>query len=445
MQAWRNSCVLLETRRIWLPLFQWKIHMRLQMFLLWWPRRWNGQDQKCSQIKRLQRFGTARMLQQRQICHLQGSGVALLEVGVQIPPLLQQKQKDQASLDVVLASLPQLTSTVQQIADRQTVLESQLVQTSRVSRALSQPLSAQVPVAPTAVPAVAKLLQAPPKNALRTIPPAEPNAPQELMELEDVRNVSDKSDLAKAMLAQSAALTTLVAQLASSSQDPLSDLQNPGSAGTRGSAGRARLQAELALHRGLFFDSVLKSMSRRMSPTSSAEKPAAELLSEGICGTKYLERFGGYGRQKDLGVIQYQVMTAVDFMMAENWGAAKDTVALLAVMLEQACLDSGRMEVAQILTLQEDVPASVFTNRQLASTSRACAFAPLSDQRWVTTAIAFLKELDTISTKRTELLGSHREATGSGAVQPSPKSPSKKKGKGRGRGQSGQQAEEEDQ
>jgi hypothetical protein len=118
--------------------------------------------------------------------------------------------------------------------------------------------------------------------------------------------------------------------------------------------------------------------------------------------------------------------------MPEKVGAAKDTVALLAVMLEQACLDSGRFEVAQILTLQEDIPALVFTNRQLASTSRARAFAPLSDQHWVTAAIAFLMELDTISTKCTELLGSHRDAAaGSPPAQPSPKSPSKKRsGKG---------------
>ena len=99
-------------------------------------------------------------------------------------------------------------------------------------------------------------------------------------------------------------------------------------------------------------------------------------------------------------------------------------MALLAVMLEQACLNSGRFEVAQILTLQEDIPALVFANWLLASTSRARAFAPLSDQHRVTAAKAFLMELDTTSTKCTELLGSHRDAAaGSPPAQPSPKSP----------------------
>lgn len=67
-------------------------------------------------------------------------------------------------------------------------------------------------------------------------------------------------------------------------------------------------------------------------------------------------------------------------------------------------MDSGRFECAQILTRQEDVPASVFTSRQLAQSPRARAFAPLADQRWVTASIVFLKELDTITTKRSELL-----------------------------------------
>ena len=165
-------------------------------------------------------------------------------------------------------------------------------------------------------------------------------------------------------------------------------------------------------------------------------------MASGVCGTRYLERFGGYGRQRELGLIMYQVMTIIDFMMVENWSAAKDTTALLAVMIEQAVLDSGRFEVAQILTLQEDVPSGVFTNRQLAQTSRARSFAPLSDQRWITTAIAFLKELDTITSKRTELLGGQKDSTATGSQgQVSPKA--KAKGKGKRKGQNSPQAEEE--
>lgn len=94
----------------------------------------------------------------------------------------------------------------------------------------------------------------------------------------------------------------------------------------------------------------------------------------------------------------------MDFLQVGNYGAAKDVVALLAVMLEQAVLDGGRFEVAQVLTLQEDVPYTVFSARQGSVARRA--FAPLADQRWVTVALAYLKELETISSKRVEMLSS---------------------------------------
>ena len=99
-------------------------------------------------------------------------------------------------------------------------------------------------------------------------------------------------------------------------------------------------------------------------------------------------------------------------------------------------MDSGRFECAQILTMQEDVPASVFTSRQLAQSSRARAFAPLADQRWVTASIAFLKELDTITTKRSELLSGQGlgSTAGSGpgdAQKLKTKGSPKKKGRGK--------------
>ena len=72
---------------------------------------------------------------------------------------------------------------------------------------------------------------------------------------------------------------------------------------------------------------------------------------------------------------------------------------------------------------------------------------PLSDQKRVTSAIAFLKELDTISTKWSELLVAKENPTVS-QFPPNPKSKAtpKKKQKGRGKGQADQGgAEEEEQ
>ena len=258
------------------------------------------------------------------------------------------------------------------------------------------------------------------------------NQPEELLALEG-------DHLARAVLAQSQALTSLVNQIAQVQSDPLVDLGASSSTGTRGSAGRAKLQAELASQRGLFFASVMSSMSRRMHPTLPVEGNYQQMMDKGICGTKYLERFGGYGRHRDLGQVQFLVMQLMDYLQMENIGAARDSAALLAVMLEQAVMDNGKFDLAAVLTLQDDIPSSVFVNRSPGTFSRSRSFAPLADQRWITTAIAYLKELDTIQSKRLEIAGGVPSKAqpssgggGGGAAAPKSKVAPKKKGKGKG-------------
>ena len=113
----------------------------------------------------------------------------------------------------------------------------------------------------------------------------------------------------------------------------------------------------------------------------------------------------GYGRERELGLLQHQVMTVFDFMLEDNIPAAKDALALLAVAIDQSCLDGGRMDLATLLTLQEDPPIAIFQNRQLSSTSWSRSFAPLADQRWNTCSLAFLKQVEVIASKRLELTG----------------------------------------
>ena len=191
----------------------------------------------------------------------------------------------------------------------------------------------------------------------------------------------------------------------------------------------------------------MKSMARRMSPTSSVDTSHESMMKAGISGTRYLERFGGYGRCRDLGLVQYQVMSAMDFLQVGNIGAAKDVIALLAVMLEQATMDGGRFEVAHVLTLQDDVPYTVFTARQGSVARRA--FAPLADQRWMTVALAYLNELETISSKRADALGFPnfcswwRSVKSAGSCPKFPKQKASSKKKGRGRGAGFQEGEEE--
>lgn len=130
-------------------------------------------------------------------------------------------------------------------------------------------------------------------------------------------------------------------------------------------------------------------------------------------------------------MLQCQVMCIFDHLMAEDYGAVKDAVALLAVCLEQTVMDNGRMEVAAVLSLQEDVPSAVFTNRASLATSRSKAF--------------YLKEMDVITAKRLEFVpGGH--PTGGGAdLDPAVKKQPRPGGRGRGRGKNQQRQEEEEQ
>ena len=340
------------------------------------------------------------------------------------------------------------TNQLQLVSQRQQSMEDRLAKQSNVASMLSQPLGG---LASAANPAdLVKEIPRPPrvKATAPLLPATLATAPVDVKELEEIRTDQTLGgDVAKAMLAQSAALTSLVAHLAAGQADPMQELQGGASSGTRRALGRVRLQAELASQKGLFFHAVVMQMARRMAPTSSADQPYGVLMSQGISGVKYLERFGGYGRQRELGVVMHQVMVAFDFLLTDNVEGAKDAVALLAVMLEQAALDQGRFDLAQLLTLQEDVPASIFTARNVSSLSRSRSFAPLADQKWVTCALAYLREPETISSKRSELASS--STSGGGDGQPkggglgktgSPK----KKGRGAGRGRN-QDAEEEQQ
>ena len=355
-----------------------------------------------------------------------------------------------SQLETVMGILPKMSLQLNALTDRQQRIEDQIPSLGKSPAvAISQPLSKslQLPAAP--VSSLAKSLQPPPRTSARLthgmLASAEMSKPEELLALESEKGglLSGSSQitgdaLAQAVLAQSQALTSLVSQIANAQGDPMTELTSSGGAGARGATGRARLQAELAQQKGTFFKAVMQSMARRMSPTSQADRSAPELLERGISGVRYLERFGGYARQRELGQLQFQVMTAFDYMMAGQTAAAMDTIALLAVSIEQSCLDGGRMDLANLLCLQEDPPASIFVNRQVALTSRTRAFAPLADQRWVTVALAFLKEMEVISSKRAELVGLPKQSSETSS-DAAPKAKGKAKGgpkkKGGGKGQ----------
>ena len=168
-----------------------------------------------------------------------------------------------------------------------------------------------------------------------------------------------------------------------------------------GTASRQKLQSELSQRDGTFFRRVLLSASKRMEPTSVPSEPEP---SRAVM-TRYLERYGGFGSLKELGLVQWQLAQAMDLASAGMPDAAMDVIALLMIMVEQAALDGGRTDLSFLLTLQPDPPSSIFLNHQALPTSGLRPFAPLADQRLVASTLAYVKELDTLATKRGELAG----------------------------------------
>ena len=134
------------------------------------------------------------------------------------------------------------------------------------------------------------------------------------------------------------------------------------------------------MHKGAFFNSVMANMSRRMNPASPADSSPMELMNKGVCMTKYVERYGGFGRSREMGYVMWQVAMIMDYLQNENWNAAKDSTALLSVCLEQTAMDST-MDVGLLLALVEDPPSGLFSSRSLAPLSRGRSFAPLADQK----------------------------------------------------------------
>ncbi|CAE7908265.1 tri1 [Symbiodinium sp. KB8] len=190
--------------------------------------------------------------------------------------------------------------------------------------------------------------------------------------------------LAQAMLLQANALTSLVGQLASGSADPFLEAPSSSSGFSRREA--LKIQADLALRDGSFFDNVLSAATRRMDPAMMPGTLAA-------------------APSRDPAVMTQLVGIALDlFARGEPKGAAY-TVALLAVFIEQSSLDSSP-DLAWLLTHLPDPPNGLFLGRATTPTTTLRPllrpFSLLADQKLVATTLACVKELDTVSLKRSE-------------------------------------------
>jgi len=97
-------------------------------------------------------------------------------------------------------------------------------------------------------------------------------------------------------------------------------------------------------------------------------------------------------------------------LWTQDYDRAADRAALLAVCLDQAVLDGGRWDLAWLLSLTEDPPSNVMHRRPERSVSRA--YSLLADEAWTTSALAYLREVDVIVTRRHELGGGGSGSSG---------------------------------
>ncbi len=63
---------------------------------------------------------------------------------------------------------------------------------------------------------------------------------------------------------------------------------------------------------------VVANMGRRMHPAMMLEATPMQLAGQGITMSKYVERFGGYGKGRDFGHVMWQVALIMDHLQMEN-------------------------------------------------------------------------------------------------------------------------------
>lgn len=213
---------------------------------------------------------------------------------------------------------------------------------------------------------------------------------------------AEPPDIAAAIAQQSTAITALVAHLASQSSDVLGDLSAVGqpSSSTKGVQRRERMQSELALGTSAYFLQVQQQLHRRMYPSKPVPQTETELQNLSVL--QYLERMGGYKNHRELGLVAWILGHAVDAAASGNFKLTKEIIALLLVAVEQAAVDRGDWTLAFMLSLLEEPPMQVFQDRTMSMVHHTRPFGPLVPPAWTAVCLAYLKDLEVLSTKKTE-------------------------------------------
>ena len=270
---------------------------------------------------------------------------------------------------------------------------------------------------PADIAGFAKAIGAPPRTKMATplrqmarplFPEDEPVAQPEQEDFRPSQHVPPGDPGAggatQALIQQSQAVTALVAHLIG--QESFVDLSSGSSSSlsTKGTAKREKLQSELAHRSGNFMLLVAQAAFRRMRPTDALPQTLKEFQGRSLF-TRYFEKQGGYQSQRELALVQWMMAHIADCLLAEDTKGAQELVSLGMVMIDQACQDGGKWEVAYLLGLLEDPPPGLYAPRGRSTNPRLAAFSPICPQPWATTTLSFIKEMDLINTRRLEAAG----------------------------------------
>ena len=327
-------------------------------------------------------------------------------------------QTKKVTTAMLVQQMAAMAEQIQALASRQeSMMQSQQPPNGYASPAAGLPLEAGVaarlpPVSagfggppPSGVPKVAQVIGPPPK--VRAPIPQRPQVevPDTGERLEDMScpPQTGQDTMAAAIMQQSVALTSLVAQLTSG--DPITDLTSSGSGGqslsTKGVARREKMQQDLASGSSNYFLQLQQQLFRKMHPTKPLPKTDQELVSSGVTMTSYMERYGGYKGKPESAMIMWMLSHVADAAAQDNLPLAQEYLALTIAAVEQAALD-GSWSIAYVIGLLEEPPAQVFMDRSTPVTAMGRPFAPLIPAAWSAVALAYLKEVELITSKKAE-------------------------------------------
>ena len=233
-----------------------------------------------------------------------------------------------------------------------------------------------------------------------------------------------------ALTQQSAAITTLVQHLVHGGDGlglEVGASSGLSSSSTRGTQKREKLQQDLAARSSQFFMMVQQQIFRKMYPSRIIPKTEEDLANSGVSMLTYLERYGGYRGQREAGLTMWLLAHAMDCSAASDIHGAKEYLALLTMAMEQSVFDAGDWSIAYILSLVEDPPTVMFSDRMQSITASGRPFSPLVPAQLAAINLAYIKELEVLQSRRGEVpsknrKGANKTADGEDQVEsPSPK------------------------